>query len=180
MKLDLEVAPRTTLISKISYRMRPIELKELKEQLQELLERCFIRLLVYLWRIPILFVMKNGGSLRICIDYQQLNTVTIKNKYTLPRIDDLFNQLHIAACFLKLDLRSGYHQLKIKKVNVAKTTFRSRYSHYEFLVMPFGLTNTPTTFTNLMKKVFRPHLDKFVVIFLDDILIYSTTKEQHE
>ena len=109
----------------------------------------------------------------MCIDYRKINKVTVKNKYPLLRIEDLFDQLKEASVFLKIDLRSGYYHLRVKDVDVPKTAFRTQYGHYEFLVMPFGLTNTPASFMDLMNKVFRPYLDRFVVVFLDDILVYS-------
>ena len=126
-----------------------------------------------------LFVKKKDGSLRICIDYRQLNKVTIKNKYPLPRIDDLFDQLQGARCFSKIDLRSGYHQLRIRSGDVPKIVFRTRYDHYEFLVMSFGLTNAPAAFMDLMNRVFRPFLDQFVIIFIYDILVYSKSEAEH-
>ncbi|PKI60871.1 hypothetical protein CRG98_018744 [Punica granatum] len=150
--------------------MVPSELKELKVQLQELLENGFIRPSVSPWSAPVLFVKKKDGLLRLCIDYRQLNRVTVRNKYPLPRIEDLFDQLRDATVFSEIDLRSGYHQLKIKDSDVPKTAFRTRYGHYELFVMPFGLTNAPAAFMDLMNRVFQPYLDQFVVVFIDDIL----------
>ena len=127
-----------------------------------------------------LFVKKKDGTFWLCVDYRQLNKMTVKNKYPLPRIDDLFDQLKGASVFSKIDLQSGYHQLRIKDTDVHKTEFRTRYGHYEFLVMPFGLTNAPTTFMDLMNRVFRPYVDKFVVVFIHDILVYSKDRENHD
>ena len=160
--------------------MALVELKELKLQLQEPLEKRFIRPSVSPWGAPVLFVKKKDGTLRLCIDYRQLNKLTIKNKYLLPRIDDLFDQLKGASIFSKIDLRSGYHQLRIKDVDVHKTAFRTRNGHYEFLIMPFSLTNAPTAFTDLMNRVFRPYVDQFVVVFIDEILVYSKDRENHD
>jgi len=130
------------------------ELAELKKQLQELLDKGLIEPSMSPWGVPVLFVRKKDGRLRLCIDYRELNRVTAKNKYPSPRIDDLFDQLVGAAVFSKIDLRSGYHQLKIKKEDVPKTAFRTRYGHSEFLVLPFGLTNAPAYFMDLMNRVF--------------------------
>lgn len=151
--------------------MAPTRLKELKQKLQELLDRGFIRPNVLPWGALVLFVRKKDGSMRLCIDYRELNRVTIKNKYPLPRIDDLFDQLKEARVFSKIDLRSGYHQLKVKEEDIQKTTIRTWYGHYEFLVMPFGVTNVPFVFMDLMNWVFHMYLDWFVVVFIDDILV---------
>ena len=181
IKFSIDVVPGATLASNTPYRMAPAELKELKLKLQELLEKGFIRPSVSLGGAPMLFVKKKDGTLRLCIDYRQLNQLTVKNKYPLPRIDDLFDQLKGANIFLKIDLQSGYHQLRIKDVDVHKTVFRTRYGHYEFLVMPFGLKNAPAAFMDLMNIVFRPYVDQFVVVFIDDILVvYSKDWENHD
>ena len=149
-------------------------------QLQDLLDKGFIRPSTSPWGALVLFVKKKDGSLRLCIDYRQLNKVTTKNKYPLPRIDDLFDQLQVTRCFSKIDLRSGYHQLRVKRGDISKTTFRTRYGHYEFLVMSFGLTNAPAAFMDLMNRVFKPFLDRFVIVFIDDILVYSHSREEHQ
>jgi hypothetical protein len=135
---------------------------------------------VSLWGAPVLFVKKKDGTLRLCIDFRQLNKVTVKNKYPLPRINDPFDQLKDAKLFSKIDLRSGYHQVRIKYEDISKTAFRTRYGHYEFTVVPFGLSNAPDVFMCLMNGVFRNYLDKFFIVFLDDILVYSKIEEEHE
>ncbi|KAL0536697.1 hypothetical protein IC582_025657 [Cucumis melo] len=180
VEFAIELEPGTVPISRAPYRMAPTELKELKVQLQELLDKGFIRPSVSPWGAPVLFVKKKDGSMRLYIDYRELNKVTVKNRYPLPRIDDLFDQLQGATVFSKIDLRSGYHQLRIKDEDVPKTAFRSRYGHYEFIVMSFGLTNAPAVFMDLMNRVFREFLDTFVIVFIDDILIYSKTEAEHE
>ncbi|KAL5567050.1 hypothetical protein UlMin_030214 [Ulmus minor] len=180
IEFEIELLPGTTPISKAPYRMAPTELKELQIQLQELIDKRFIRPSHSPWGAPVLFVKKKDGTMRMCIDYRELNKVTIKNKYPLPRIDDLFDQLKGATVFSKIDLRSGYHQLKIRESDIPKTAFRSRYGHYEFLVMSFGLTNAPAAFMDLMNRVFKEFLDRFVIVFIDDILVYSKSAEEHE
>ena len=159
IELVIDVVPGATPASITPYRMTPVELKELKLHLQELLEKGFIRPSVSPWGAPVLFVKKKDGTLRLCVDYRQLNKMTVKKKYPLPKIDDLFDQLKGASVFSKIDLRSGYYQLRIKDADVHKTAFRTRYGHYEFLVMQFGLTNAPAAFMDLMNRVFRPYVD---------------------
>jgi len=180
IEFSINLFPGLDPISKAPYRMTPAEMKELKDQLQELLDSGFIRPSMSSWGAPVLFVKKKDGSMRLCIDYRELNKVTIKNRYPLPRIDDLFDQLQGASVFFKIDLRSGYYKLKIKPDDIPKTAFRTRYGHFEFLVMPFELTNTPAAFMDMMNKIFQPYLDRFVVVFIDDILVYSKNKKKHE
>jgi hypothetical protein len=177
---SIELAPGAVPVSRTPYRMSTPELVELKLQLKEMMDKGYIRPSVSPWGAPVLFVKKKDGTLRLCIDYRQLNKVTIKNKYPLPRIDDLFDQLGGASVFSKIDLRSGYHQVRIKGEDIHKTAFRTRYGHYEFVVVPFGLTNAPATFMCLMNNVLSKFLDKFVLVFIDDILIYSKNREEHE
>ncbi|GJT01524.1 putative reverse transcriptase domain-containing protein [Tanacetum coccineum] len=155
-------------------------MKELAEQLQELMDKGFIRPSSSPWGAPVLFVKKKDGSFRMCIDYRELNKLTVKNRYPLPRIDDLFDQLQGSSIYSKIDLRSGYHQLRVREEDIPKTAFRTRYGHYEFQVMSFGLTNAPAVFMDLMNRVCKPYLDKFVIVFIDDILIYSKSKKEHE
>jgi hypothetical protein len=179
IEFAIELQPETAPTSKRPYRMPPAELAELKKQLQELLDKGFIRPSTSPWGCPALFVKKKDESLRMCVDYHPLNAVTIKNKYPLPRIDVLFDQLVGAKVFSKIDLRSGYHQIKIRASDIPKTAFSTSYGLYEFLVMSFGLTNAPAYFMYLMKSVFMPELDKFVVVFIDDILVYSKNEAEH-
>ena len=155
------------------HRMAPVELQELKVQLHELLDKGFIRPSTSPWGTPVPFAKKKGKTLRLCIDYRQLNRVTIKNRYPLPSIDDLLDQLRGVRVYSKIDLRTGYHQLRVRERYIPKTAFRTRYGHFEFRMMPFGLMNVPTAFMDLMHRVFQPYLDQFVVVFVDDILIYS-------
>jgi hypothetical protein len=179
IEFAIELQPGTTPISKRPYWMPPAELAELKKQLQELLDKGFIRPSTLPWGCPTLFVKKKDESLRLFIDYRPLNAVTIKNKYPLPCIDVVFDQLVWAKVFSKIDLRSGYHQIKIRASDIPKTAFSTRYGLYEYLVMSFGLTNAPAYFMYLMNSVFMPELDKFVVVFIDDILVYSKNEEEH-
>ena len=179
VNFTIDLVPGASPISKAPYCLSPTELQELKKQLQELTDSGFIRPSTSPWGAPVLFVKKKDGSLRMCIDYRLLNSVIVKKKYPLPCIDDLFDQLQGACVFSKIDLRSGYHQLRIRDEDVIKIAFCGRYEYYEFLVMPFGLTNALVAFMDLMNRVFRPFLDQFVIVFIDDVLVYSRS-EEHE
>ncbi|CAI7891587.1 unnamed protein product [Closterium sp. NIES-54] len=161
-----------------TYRMSDAELKEVQKQLEELLEKGFIRVSSSPYATPILFFKKKDGSKRMCVDYHALNKITIKNRYPLPRVEELFDQLGEATIFSKLDLRSGYNQVRVTDEDIEKTAFRTWYGHFEFLVLPFELTNAPATFMSLMHSVFRDFLDRFVIIFIDDILIYSKSLKE--
>jgi hypothetical protein len=175
----IELQPGTTPISRRPYKMTPKELAELKVQLNGLLDRGYIHPSSSPWGYPALFMKKKDQFLRLCVDYRPLNIVTIKNKYPLPRIDILFDQLADARVFSKVDLCSGYHQIKIHPKDVPKTAFSTRYGLYEYLVMSFELTNVPAHFMYLMNSVFMLELDNFVVVFIDNILIYSKSEEEH-
>jgi hypothetical protein len=179
VEFAIELLPRTDPISKRAYRVSGPELVELKKQIDELSEKGYIRPSTSPWAAPVLFVEKKDGTRRMCIDYRALNEITIKNKYRLPRIEDLFDQLRGASVFSKIDLRSGYHQLRIRPSYILKTTLITKYGLYEFTAMSFGLTNAPAFFMNLINSVFMDYLDKFVVVFIDDILIYSKSEEEH-
>lgn len=179
VEFRINLVPGATPSAKSSYRLAPAEMQELSGQLNEVLSKGFIRPNFSPWGAPVLFVKKKYGSFRMCINYRELNKLTVKNRYPLPRIDDLFDQLQGPNYFSKFDSRSGYHQLRVLEEDVPKTAFRTRYGHYEFVVMPFGLTNVPAVFMHLMNRVCRPYLDQFVIVFIDDILIYSRSKKEH-
>ena len=176
----IELEPGTEPPSRPPYRLSQEEMAELKKQLDELLAKGFIRPSVSPYGAPVLFVKKKSGELRMCVDYRMLNKATIKNKDALPLVDELFDQLHGAKVFSSIDLHKGYHQIRIKEQDVYKTAFRTRYGHYEFRVLPFGLTNAPAVFMWMMNDVLRPLLDKCVIVFLDDILVYSRSHEEHQ
>ena len=162
------------------HRMALVKLQELRVQLQELLDKGFIRPSTSPWGAPVLFAKKKDKTLPLCIDYRQLNRVAIRNRYPLPMINDFFDQLRGARVYSKIDLCTGYHQLRVRETNIPKTAFRTRYGHFEFTVMPFELTNALATFMDLLHRVFQPYLDQFVVVFMDDILIYSQSEWEHE
>jgi hypothetical protein len=177
---SINMMPGASPVSKTPYRMSTPELKKLQMQLEEILNKGYIHPSVSPWGALVLFVKKNDGNLRLCMDLRQLNKVNVKNKYPLPRIDELFDQLKNAKIFSKIDLRSGYHQVRIKDEYISNTTFRKSYGHYDFTVVPFDLSNAPVVFMCLMNGIFREYLDKLVSVFLDDILIYSKSEEEHE
>ncbi|GKB88474.1 putative nucleotidyltransferase, ribonuclease H [Tanacetum coccineum] len=179
VKFQIDLIPGDEPVARAPYRLAS-EMKELSEQLKKLSDKGFIRPNSSPWGAPVLFVKKKDGSFRMCIDYRELNKLIVKNHYLLPRIDDLFDQLQGSSVYSKIDLRSGYHQLWVREEDILKTAFRTRYGHYEFQVMPFGLTNAPAVFMDLMNRVCKPFLDKFVIVFIDDILIYSKNKKEHE
>ncbi|GKB55262.1 putative reverse transcriptase domain-containing protein, partial [Tanacetum coccineum] len=154
VEFQIDLIPEAAHVAHAPYRLAPSEMQELSNQLQEL-------------------------SFRMCIDYRELNKPTVKYRYPLPRINDLFDQLQGSSVYSKINLRSGYHQLRVRDEDIPKTAFRTRYGHYEFQVMPFGLTNAPDVFMDLMNHVCKPYLDKFVIVFIDDILIYSRNEEEH-
>nr|GEW50434.1 putative reverse transcriptase domain-containing protein [Tanacetum cinerariifolium] len=176
-----DASPDSNVITaRVPYRLAPSKMKKLAEQLHELSDKGFIRPNSSPWGAPVLFVKKKDGSFRMCIDYRELNKLTVKNRYPLPRIDDLFDQLQVSSVYLKIDLQSGYHQLRVREEDIPKTAFRTHYGHYEFQVKPFGLTNALAVFIDLMNGVCKPYLDKFLIVLIDDILIYSKNKEEHE
>jgi hypothetical protein len=180
IKFKIELQPGTAPIAKTLYKMSPMEMKELKIQLQGLLDKGYIHLSTSPWGCSALFVEKMDKELCLCMDYRPLNAVTIKNKYPLPHIDILFDQLAEAQVFSKIDLRSGYHQIKIHAKDIPKTAFTTIYDLYEYLVMSFKLMNALTHFMYLMNSVFMPELEQFVMVFIDDILVYLKSMEEHE
>ncbi|GJV60286.1 putative reverse transcriptase domain-containing protein [Tanacetum coccineum] len=177
---EIDLIPGGAPVARAPYQLAPSKMKELSEQLQELSDKGFIRPSSLPWGAPVLFVKKKDGSFRMCIDYRELNKLTTKNRYPLLSSDNLFDQLQGSSVYSKIDLRSGYHQLRVREEDIPKTAFRIRYGHYEFQVLPFGLTNAPTIFMDLMNRVCKPYLDKFVIAFIDDILIYLKNNEEHE
>ncbi|GJT16573.1 putative reverse transcriptase domain-containing protein [Tanacetum coccineum] len=180
VEFQIDLIPGAAPVAWAPYRLAPSEMKELSDQLNELFDKGFIRPNSSPWGAPVLFVKKKDGSFRMCIDYKELNKLTVKKHYPLPRIDDLFDQLQGSSVYSKIDMRSGYHQLRVREEDIPKIAFRTWYGHYEFQVMPFGLTNAPAVFMDLMNRVCKPFLDKFVIVFIDDILIYSKNKKEHE
>ncbi|GJU35225.1 putative reverse transcriptase domain-containing protein [Tanacetum coccineum] len=180
VEFQIDLIPGAAPVARAPYRLAPSEMKELSEQLKELSDKGFIRPSSSPWGAPVLFVKKKDRSFRMCIDYRELNKLTVKNRYPLPRIDDLFDQLQGSSVYSKIDLRLGYHQLRVREEDIPKTAFRTRYGHYEFQVMPFGLTNAPAVFMKLINRVCKPYLDKLLINFINDIMIYSKNKQEHE
>ncbi|GJX12196.1 putative reverse transcriptase domain-containing protein [Tanacetum coccineum] len=179
VEFQIDLIPGAAPISRAPYRLAPSKMQKLSNQLQELADRGFIRPSTPPWGAPFLFVKKKDRSFKMCINYRELNKLTAKNRYPLPKINDLIDQLQGSSVYSKIDLRSGYHQLRVRNEDIPKTAFRTRYGHYEFQVMLFGLTKAPAVFMDLMNRVCKPYLDKFVIVFIDDILIYSRNKEEH-
>nr|GEX18512.1 putative reverse transcriptase domain-containing protein [Tanacetum cinerariifolium] len=180
VEFQIDLVPGAAPIARAPYRLALAEMQELSTQLQELSDKGFIRPSSSPWGAPVLFVKKKDGSFRMCIDYRERNKLTVKNRYPLPRIDDLLDQLQGSRVYSKIDLRSGYHQFRVWEEDIPKTAFRTRYGHYKFQVMSFGLTNVPAVFMDLMNRVCKPYLDRFVIVFIDDILIYSKNRKEHE
>ncbi|GJY82354.1 putative reverse transcriptase domain-containing protein [Tanacetum coccineum] len=179
VEFQIDLIPGAAPVARAPYRLAPSEMKELSEQLRELLEKGFICPSLSPWGAPVLFVKNKDGSFRMCIDYCDLNKLTVNNRYHLPRIDNLFDQLQGSSVYSKIDLQLGYHQLRIKEEGIPITAFRTCFGHFEFQVIPFGLTNAPAVFIDLMNQVCKPYLDKFVIVFIDDILVYSKDEEEH-
>ena len=175
----MEVKPGIEPLSKAPYRLSQMELEKLKSQLDELLAKGYIRQSKSSYGAPVLFVGKKDEKLRLCVDYRALNKVTMKNSYALPRTDDLFDRLVGAKYFSRIDLRLGYHQIRIAQRDEEKTALSDGYGSFEFLLMPFGLCNAPRTFTTLMNNFIYEYLNEFVIIYMDDILVYSKTVEEH-
>ncbi|GJY48382.1 putative reverse transcriptase domain-containing protein [Tanacetum coccineum] len=180
VEFQIDLVPGDAPVARSPYRLAPSEMRELSIQLEELLEKGFICPSSSPWGAPFLFVKKTDGSFRMCIDYLELNKLTVKNHYPLSRIDNFFDQLQGLSAYSKIDLRSAYHQLHIKEKDIQITSFRTRYGHFEFHVMPFGLTNVHAVFMDLMNRVCKPYLDKFVIVFIDDFLVYSKDEEEHK
>ncbi|GKF89353.1 putative reverse transcriptase domain-containing protein, partial [Tanacetum coccineum] len=168
VEFQIDLVPGTAPVARAPYRLAPSKMKELSEQLQELSDKGFIRPSSSPWGAPVLFVKNKDESFWMYINYQELNKLRVKNRYLLLRIDDLFDQLQGSSVYSKIDLQSGYHQLRVREEDILKTTFRTQYGHYEFQVMPFGLTNAHAVFMDLMNRVCKPYLDKFVIVFIDD------------
>ncbi|GJS79050.1 putative reverse transcriptase domain-containing protein [Tanacetum coccineum] len=180
VEFQIDLIPGAAPVARAPYRLASSMMKESSDQLKELSDKGFIRPSSSPWGSLVLFVKKKDGSFQMCIDYRELNKLTVKNRYLLLRVDDLFDQLQGSSIYSKIDLRPGYHQQRVHEEDIPKTAFRTRYGHYKFQVMPFGLTNLPAVFMDLMNRVCKPYLDKFVIVFIDDILIYSKSKQEHE
>ncbi|GBG77830.1 hypothetical protein CBR_g25760 [Chara braunii] len=178
-KHHIELLPGAVPPKDRIYRMSPAELEELRKQLETMTSKGWIRPSTYEFGAPVLFVPKGNGEFRMYIDYMGLNKITRKSTESLPRIDDLLDMVQGCRVFSKVDLKSGYHQIEMAEEDVYKTTFKTRYWTYEFLVMPFRLCNAPGTFQTEMHRIFKPYLDKFMVVYLDDILVFSRTAKEH-
>ncbi|GJX40697.1 putative reverse transcriptase domain-containing protein [Tanacetum coccineum] len=180
VEFQIDLIPGVAPVARAPYRLAPSEMKELSEQLKELSDKGFIRPSSSPWGAPVLFVKKKDGSFRMCIDYRELNKLTVKNRYSLPRIDDLFDSSKGRRVYRDRPKDRLSPMRGFEMEDIPKTAFRTRYRHYKFQVMPFGLTNAPAVFMDLMNRVCKPYLDKLVIVFIDDILIYSKNKQEHE
>lgn len=177
MKIELEEGAKPKI--RPIYKLSVTELAEMKKTIATALAHGFIRPSVSPWGLPVLFTSKNDGSLRMCIDYRALNKQTIQNKVPLPRIDEVWDELSGAKYFSTIDLRDGHHQIRVRTEYIEKTAFRTQYGQFEYLVTPFGLSEAPGCFQTLMNNIFRPHLDEFILVYLDYILIFIKTEEEH-